>query len=367
MGMLRLFLALTVCLNHIIHVPGSVAEIPFGPGSSLAVEIFFMISGFYMALILGEKYTGAKSLQHFFKNRFLRIYPAYFFVLVLIVLVSFWVRLERGHWVFLTEAVAMFSRSDWFTQFYATMANFLLLGQDSLFLLHHCPDTGGLSLWCASQGGALPPWMMLVMPQAWSIELEMLFYLICPLLVRLKTRTLALGVLGLLAIKMYVIGNVTDGDYWIIRFPPFELALFSLGIISYRFYKEYLKHAVTSKAMYSVVFFLFAFLIGCTWISGECVIMMAVYIIAFVSLPFVFRLSRESKVDRFIGDLSYPIYLVHQIVVQMVVYWYNGSYPVSVALCLTIVASILICQCIQRPIDSLRVYRRVAVKRYAVS
>ena len=320
-----------------------------------------------MALILGEKYTGTKSLRHFYKNRFLRIYPAYFFVLVLYLLISFWLRIERGHWVFLSEAAAMFSRSDWGTQIYTTVANFLLVGQDALFLLQHCPDTGGLGLGCADTGGTLPPWMMLVMPQAWSIELEMLFYLLCPLLVRLKTRTLVIGVLALLSIKMYVINKVAAGDYFVIRFPPFELALFAMGIISYRAYRDYLKYTVINRIVYSIVFFMFSFLFLCSWMPNESVRMFVVYFVAFYSMPFVFRLSRDSKVDRVIGDLSYPIYLVHQAVIQMVVYWYSGPYPVAVALCIVIIVSLFICQCIQRPIESLRAYRRVSVKQYAVS
>ena len=47
------------------------------PGTE-AVEIFFIISGFYMGLILRGKYEQrAHSTRLFYQNRFLRLYPTY--------------------------------------------------------------------------------------------------------------------------------------------------------------------------------------------------------------------------------------------------------------------------------------------------
>lgn len=351
-------------MDHIIHVPGGPQEFNFGPGSALAVEIFFMISGFYMALILGEKYTGNKSLRYFYKNRFLRIYPAYLFVLAAWLLISISLRLEKGHWVFLSDAVAMFSRSDWFTRLHASVANFFLLGQDSLFLLRSCQD-GSLGLGCAAQG-ALPPWMMLAVPQAWSIEVEMLFYLLCPLLVRLRTNVLAAVAFLLLAAKLYVLGVIPPGAYWAIRFPPFELALFCLGILAYRVYRDYLKKRAGGPFMSMMAALFFSFLLFCRFIHSDVAQMAVTYMVAFAAMPYVFRLSRNNRADRFVGDLSYPIYLVHEAVAQMVVYWYAGSHAVMVALVATVLASMLLNQVILRPIEAFRGFKGVPDKPYAM-
>ena len=35
------------------------------------------------------------------------------------------------------------------------------------------------------------------------------------------------------------------------------------------------------------------------------------------ALPWLFRLTKENRVDRFIGELSYPLYLTHLLVFQL--------------------------------------------------
>jgi peptidoglycan/LPS O-acetylase OafA/YrhL len=72
----RTLLAIAVVLNlvpqylgiHLIHGP-------------LAVEGFFVISGFYMALILSERYDGR--VGNFYQARALRIFPMYWAVLMI--------------------------------------------------------------------------------------------------------------------------------------------------------------------------------------------------------------------------------------------------------------------------------------------
>ena len=75
MGSLRLFLALSVALGHF--------GMPLGfPTSDIAVQSFYVISGFYMALVLNEKY-GPGTYWLFISNRLLRLWPTYIVVLVL--------------------------------------------------------------------------------------------------------------------------------------------------------------------------------------------------------------------------------------------------------------------------------------------
>jgi peptidoglycan/LPS O-acetylase OafA/YrhL len=70
MGSLRLILALSVFLAH----TGSLFGV-FLVGPSVAVQSFFLISGFYMALVLNEKYKGSGSYYLFITNRLLRLLP----------------------------------------------------------------------------------------------------------------------------------------------------------------------------------------------------------------------------------------------------------------------------------------------------
>jgi len=82
MGLLRAALAMAVVLGHTLS--GRHRLMMIDPAA--AVELFFIISGFYMGLILSEKYVGPKSFKLFITNRLLRLFPTYLLVLVISVL-----------------------------------------------------------------------------------------------------------------------------------------------------------------------------------------------------------------------------------------------------------------------------------------
>ncbi len=90
MGLTRVYLAFCVVAAH------STSVFPWTMHSGAeAVQIFFMISGFYMALI-GEKYA---STTEFLASRFLRIYVPYYLVLGGILAVSVLCGLITGKWL----------------------------------------------------------------------------------------------------------------------------------------------------------------------------------------------------------------------------------------------------------------------------
>ena len=92
MGLLRLLLAISVITTHCGPCLG------FSPlGGVEAVQTFFMISGFYMAMILTEKYRGPGSYRSFLINRFLRIYPLYWIALILTLIAWSGVYCVTGH------------------------------------------------------------------------------------------------------------------------------------------------------------------------------------------------------------------------------------------------------------------------------
>lgn len=113
MGSLRLFLALSVAFGHF--------GIPLGfPTSDIAVQSFYIISGFYMALVLNEKY-GPGSYWLFISNRLLRLWPTYIAVLVLSFAVA-------DNW----RAIESL---DGFSFAYFIASQILIVGQDLYFFL----------------------------------------------------------------------------------------------------------------------------------------------------------------------------------------------------------------------------------------
>ncbi len=69
MGTIRTVLALAVVIAH-IHLD-TLARVGGAGAAYMAVKLFFMFSGFYMALILDTKYQDSKI--EFYKARFYRL------------------------------------------------------------------------------------------------------------------------------------------------------------------------------------------------------------------------------------------------------------------------------------------------------
>src|SRR5690348_4065548 len=81
MGTLRAFLAFSVLAWHIR--PAGYDRLTLVDGG-VAVLIFFIISGFYMSMVLNEKYLRLENgTRRFFVNRLLRIFPAYLAAMIL--------------------------------------------------------------------------------------------------------------------------------------------------------------------------------------------------------------------------------------------------------------------------------------------
>ena len=77
MGLLRFFLALIVFINHF----ATAGKIDTFISGALAVRIFYLISGFYIQLVI-LKYDDHKHWKrNFYLSRSLRLFPTYFLML----------------------------------------------------------------------------------------------------------------------------------------------------------------------------------------------------------------------------------------------------------------------------------------------
>src|SRR5262245_47535053 len=91
MGILRVYLALCVIATHTHSV------FPWGMHDGRqAVQIFYIISGFYMEMVLSGRYASARD---FYLSRFLRIFPTYWVILGAILLLSAVSGMLFGNWL----------------------------------------------------------------------------------------------------------------------------------------------------------------------------------------------------------------------------------------------------------------------------
>jgi peptidoglycan/LPS O-acetylase OafA/YrhL len=312
MGLLRVLLALSVVLSHLGGIGGySIA------GGLAAVQVFYIISGFYMETVLREKYDPRRDLGVFYVSRALRIYAVYFACLAISLAVYAALYL-KGEGLFAYIA-ANADRLGAPAKAWLAFVTFGLFGQDVVLFQHLAG--GHLAFNPGGNFGPDPtnslPWKFMALPQAWSISLELMFYCVVPFLTRLRTGALVGIVAASLALRFGLYAAGYDGDPWIYRFFPLELALFVYGMLARRFHDAYSERFSTN----------FRRTAGWAFIAATCLVQtvpallgipqtLAVwpyYAAALVALPCLFTMS--GRTDARLADLSYPVYMIHWIVI----------------------------------------------------
>lgn len=364
MGLLRVYLALCVVSGH----SGSV--LPWAiHGGREAVQIFFMISGFYMAMVLSQGYP---SVKEFYISRWLRIFIPYYIVLILVILWSAVVGKIFGTWLQLTPYISHPLASNGLTGIiFTALSNVTIFFQDWVMFLQH---EQGKSFGFTSNfwDNKSPLWHYLLIPQCWSVGVELTFYLLVPYINKLRTRVI-LFVLAFSLIVRLIAYHLMDlqHDPWTYRFFPFELALFLSGMIGWRIYAKYNlanKFPVCKKKSSYLVacsFVLLALFLH-TKITERLSMVLGIddavllsYLFCPVIIAVLFAYFRRSSIDRFIGELSYPIYLLHVMVIGSISpllqkLHVSGSYLGILGALITILISLVIFLFVLQPFERWR-------------
>ena len=354
MGILRVLLALSVVLFHAGAMAG------FQPlGSVEAVETFFIISGFYMAMILTEKYDGPGSLRLFYYNRFLRIYPLYWVVAAASLI--FWLApyiTHKGH-----GALYLFGLLQAPGRLLVAFSNLFLFGQDVVMFTG--ADAHGHLYF--TPNFRLPPihvWQLLLIPPAWSLAVELTFYLVAPWIVRRSFWLITAVIVASLALRAYLFFALgLRQDPWTYRFFPTEIGFFLAGSLAYRVY-AWLRMQDVRRPVFLLLpvplflaFFVYQFLPALTF-HGAVLNAWRFYLLAWAGIPGLFLLSANSRFDRYIGELSYPIYIVHWHVVTFVQeVWAKMKFTRGtqlVIIVLTLLGALVLIHFVSKPIERIR-------------
>jgi|KBSSwiStaDraftv2_1062776.scaffolds.fasta_scaffold39096_2 peptidoglycan/LPS O-acetylase OafA/YrhL len=270
-GAFRLFLALLVVISHLRNV-----EV-----GRVAVIAFFVLSGYWVVTMYRRKYLPmAAPVTSFLFSRLLRLFPIYL----------------------LMVALTLAARSWFYTVPGVTVYDLVLLG-------------------LANQDERL-------IAPAWSLDIEMQFYTIVPLLVLMLGTSPTLAKLAITA----VVSAVITALCWTWTEPrfayflgPFLIAFIVGAIFSYR------PPQVSRFAAYAglVVFFLLGLLMlvhpqlqaliiktRADWINRDIVAL----VWSVPLLPFIaWNVQQKSgPADRVFGELAYTLYLMHWLVIMTV-------------------------------------------------
>lgn len=308
MGLIRFFLAISVIIAHNgIRVPGIEGH--------LAVMSFFVISGFYMALVLNEKYED--NVLGFYFARFLRLWPSYIIVfLCVMIFVS-----PMDNEIYKTTLTTVFVWFSAVTMFFYQILNWF--GFDS---------SGHLIFLSTNELNDNVPALINAthMQQMWSVGVEICFYILAPLFAK-KPKVLvllfAISLLIFIAIKNFLFFHHPLDHRSAICF----FWLFLMGMLSYfgwvRFrdlsYANRLKYLPLS--LLGVLASIACIAVVWQYFSNPYVTMLCYGLFAISIIP-VFHASRKNKFDRAIGELSYPIYLIHWPIVAFIITGHRGSW-----------------------------------------
>jgi peptidoglycan/LPS O-acetylase OafA/YrhL len=351
MGLFRFLLAIAVAIDHAGGLFG------YRMISGLfAVQSFYIVSGFLISHILLTKYPDSRNGRWlFYSNRALRIFIPYWTVLVVTVLVSLIGWFTIGNAFNLKPWLIQFVGLNVLAKVFLLLENVFISGQDvSLWLV---VDSGHLAFAfdaLSDQGSAIA---FNVIAPAWTIALELMFYAIAPFLVRRRVAVLLAIFITTQAVRFlcYRAGLYNSAlDY---RFFPFEMALFVLGILSYRLYQQiaYLmndRSAVVATAALAI----------CVLVYPHSRYLLAhqyqYYLFVALALPFLFSFTRRRPLDRAIGEMSYTIYLVHW-PIQEIIEGLNPAVPPGgwlsvLSIALTCVVAWVLLTVIIAPLDRWR-------------
>jgi peptidoglycan/LPS O-acetylase OafA/YrhL len=250
--------------------------------------------------------------RDFFINRALRIFPLYYLVAAL-TLLALTIMGSGNH------SVGAFQEMPLSARFVVGLSNLTLLGQDQVMFMS---VSDGILFWSGDfKSGEVPLYQALLVPQAWTLSLELMFYLIAPWLLTSKRKILVVFALSVLVRGLFVILGFGLEEPWDYRFFPTELAFFLFGAISHQIIAPNLSRlrslskpsflAIPTLTMSALIVFYpqvhlpegFKFVL----LFGGLGILM----------PLLFDFQTKNRLDNFLGQLSYPIYLWHILVTNV--------------------------------------------------
>lgn len=267
MGFYRLILAIMVLLSHCgLKFAG------YNQGVT-AVVSFLIISGYVITKLISAKFPGKGDINHFYMDRALRLFPQFIFYLIL---TSVLYLIFDG-----AEKISV-------GQFFV---NSLMLPLNTFAVYYND---------------------YIIVPQSWSLGLEMQFYLLIPFILLSKKKVY--WALASLTLFLPAYLGLINTDYFGYRMLTGTLFIFLLGSMmaggeSRTLWRIYAASAV--MLLFSMAYQSLSHEFNKELLSG---IVMGVPIVWLL-----FKIDIRNKLDSLAGDLSYGVYLNH----LMFFYTYN--------------------------------------------
>lgn len=317
-GSWRMLLAVLVAASHLwVHMLQGYA--------AYAVWAFFVLSGYLMTYVLVHKYgTSAQGLKDFAFNRFIRIYPSYYlaFVFGLIVIVI--------------------------------LNNYCIVGSrlnPEFYKPYGWGWLNPLTLLPVFSRNGLP----VAVSNALSVEVGV--YFLMPLFARSRSTAWLALILSIVATWDLGFSSASFAARYVLFLPC--LMSFAVGSLLCH-YRERLLMLVMPKTSFIVWMVHGALWLVCDpwpWTYGMYA---AMVLSAWVTLSLT--AYKSSKVDALLGDMSYPMYLIHTTVAACFLMHFGYGRPFgffAVSFAVALVLSLLMALVVERPLHRLKRQARV--------
>jgi 2-polyprenyl-3-methyl-5-hydroxy-6-metoxy-1,4-benzoquinol methylase len=155
----------------------------------------------------------------------------------------------------------------------------------------------------AGQGG-IPVYHLFLVPQAWTLSLELYFYLLAPFIVR---RFKIIVAVYCISVMSYVIPYKMGLNFFhYLRFFPVTLSYFMVGAAVYWIYRK--RNDLVKQIRYVALPLIFSVVLAAINFKSipldERLKLILFVALVSITIPFAFELTRNWRVDKFIGDLS---------------------------------------------------------------
>lgn len=338
---LRAVAAYAVVVHHLLNTLGSYLGIEaarHGPRVFMSgVDVFFVISGFVMADATAR--AGVQAPGKFLRARLLRVAPTYWLLTLLV---------------------------------------FALQSQGMKLFGHAHPSVAEL---LASLSFGLPfdgaPAREPLLFVGWSLEYELLFYLLFALALWLRPGASPLGLVVSMVLGLSVVGMVSEHPYFVHLGKPIILE-FAAGVLVWKLWR--LKKCALGEAAATLVVGCLALLatnlLDGDWYAHERALFFgvpaALIVFGAVSLE-QSGVAPRSQTLLSQGDASYAVYLTHPFVLQAVgkgvllagvlPLWLRGSAFVLTAALLVPLVGTAFYRLVERPLGSWLATRRALGRR----
>lgn len=271
MGTYRLLLAICVLLSHLgIVIKGHDSGVS-------AVVSFFLLSGFVMTALIRQKYSATNRIGAFYLDRAMRLFPQF---LLYMALTAALIAIAHPNSPFLTDLTPV-----------KEILNFLML--PLVFFMQI--------------GNAV------LIPQAWSLGLELTFYIAIPFLLIYRLERVAFA--GSVAIFLLAYFRIINTDVFGYRLLPGTLFIFLCGSFLYRLKSA--KRIAALVATYTAAAALFIAVRKTPFLQVPDNFDVLVGFL--IGLPAIALLSRMKlgALDEMLGNVSYGVFLNHFLLIWL--------------------------------------------------